>query len=75
VIVSHEALDVAVHPQIPPLVETRIVPVPPAAGIDADSGEIDVTAHAAADCVTTCTCAPAVIVAVRGAVMAFAETE
>ena len=74
-ITSHDALDVAVQPQLPPFVETTIVPVPPAAGIDADSGEIDVTAHAAASCVTVCTCPPAVIVAVRETVAEFEATE
>ena len=39
------------------------------------AGASDVTAHAAADCVTTCVRPPAVIVAVRSAALGFAATE
>jgi len=65
VITSHAALDVAVHPHVAPFVETETLPLPPDAAKDSPAGESAVTAHAAADCVTTCTCPPAVIVAVR----------
>ena len=75
VIVSHAALDVAVHPQVVPLVVSVTLPVPPAAAKLAVAGVTAVTAHAAASCVTVCTCAPAVIVAVRKAALVLTETE
>jgi len=75
VIESHDWLDVAVQPQLPPLVVIVTLPVPPAAAKLAVAGVIAVTAHAAASCVTVCTCAPAVIVAVRCEAFGFAETE
>jgi len=55
VIESHAALDSAVHSQVEPFVVIDTLPLPPVAANDSPSGESDVTAHAAADCVTTCT--------------------
>jgi len=75
VIVSHAALEVAVQPQEDPFVVIDTLPVPPVAAKVAVAGVIAVTAHAAASCVTTCTCAPAVIVAVREDAFRLAETE
>ena len=75
VMVSHAALDVAVHPQVVPFVVIDTLPVPPAAAKLAVAGVTAVTAHAAASCVTVCTCAPAVIVAVREAALVLTETE
>ena len=74
VIVSHAALDVAVHPQVVPLVVSVTLLVPPAAAKLAVAGVSAVTTHAAASCVTVCTCPPAVIVAVREAAFGFADT-
>ena len=74
VIVSHAALDSAVQPHVEPLVVTVTLPLPPDAATVADAGASAVTAHAAADCVTTCTCPPAVIVAVRDEASGFDDT-
>ena len=74
VIVSHAALD-AVHPQVVPFVVSVNEFVPPAAVKVADIDEKPVTTHAAASWVTVCTCAPAVIVAVRDAAFGFDATE
>ena len=74
VIVSHAALDVAVHPQVVPFVVIDTLPVPPVAANVAVAGASAVTAHAAASCVTVCTCAPAVIVAVRAEAFGFDAT-
>ena len=73
-ITSHAALDVAVQPQVVPFVVIDTLPVPPVAAKLAVAGVNAVTAHAAASCVTVCTCPPAVIVAVREAAFGFAET-
>ena len=75
VITSHAALDVAVQPQVVPFVMIDTLPVPPAAAKLAVAGVTAVTAHAAASCVTVCTCPPAVIVAVRKAALVLTETE
>jgi len=75
VITSHAALETAVQPQVVPFVVMATLPLPPVAAKLAVAGESAVTAHAAADCVTVCTCPPAVIVAVRDAAFGFAETE
>ena len=55
VIESHVALEVAVQPQVEPLVEIATLPVPPDATTVAVSGESEVTAHAAAAWVTVWT--------------------
>ena len=73
-ITSHAAPDVAVQPQVVPFVAIDTLPLPPAAATLAVAGVTAVTAHAAASCVTVCTCPPAVIVAVRDAASGFAET-
>jgi len=52
VIESHAALDVAVQPQVEPFVVRVNEPVPPATPKDADAALKEVTAHAAASCVT-----------------------
>jgi len=75
---SHVALDVAVQPQLPPLVEIDTLPVPPTAAKVAVAGESAVTAHAAAAWVigiVTFIAFPlaTVIVAERGAAVGFAE--
>jgi len=75
VIESHAALVVAVQPQVEPFVVIDTLPVPPVAVKLAVAGESAVTVHAAADCVTTCTSAPAVIVADRSIALALAATE
>jgi len=75
VITSHAALDVAVQPQVVPFVVTVTLPLPPVAPKLAVAGVRALTAHAAADCVTVCTCAPAVIVAVREAAFGFDDAE
>ena len=74
VIVSHAALDVAVQPQVVPFVAIDVLPLPPVAAKLAVAGVSAVTTHAAASCVTVCTCPPAVIVAVREAAFGFDET-
>jgi len=75
VITSHAALDVAVQPHVVPFVARVKEFVPPAAVKVAELDEKLVTEHAAPSCVTTCTCPPAVIVAVLDAALAFAATE
>jgi len=75
VIESHAALETAVQPQVVPFVVIETLLVPPVATKLAVAGVIAVTAHAAASCVTVCTCAPAVIVAVREAAFGFVATE
>ena len=55
VIVSHAALEVALHVQEEPLVVTVTLPLPPVAAKLAVAGVSAVTAHSAADCVTVCT--------------------
>jgi len=75
VIESHAALEVAVQPQVVPFVAIDTLPVPPVAAKLAVAGVSAVTAHAAASCVTVCTCPPALIVAVRLAAFGLAATE
>jgi len=74
VIVSHAALETAVQPQVVPFVVIDTLPVPPVAAKVAVAGVSAMTAHAAASCVTVCTCAPAVIVAVREEAFGFEDT-
>jgi len=74
VITSHGWLDVAVQLQVDPFVVIETLPVPPVAAKVAVAGVSAVTTHAAADCVTVCTCPPAVIVAVREEAFGFEDT-
>jgi len=75
VIKSHAALEVALHVQEEPLVVTVTLPVPPVAAKLAVAGVRPVTSHAAPAWVTVWTWEPAVMVAVRLEVVAFAAME
>ncbi len=72
---SHPALETADHEQASPLVAIAVVPTPPVAGTDADSGVKPRITQGDAACETVCTKPPTAIVAVRGSALALAATE